>query len=95
MCLIVMLSMLLVGCTVIGRADMGSSLVTQCLAESSGQAIDVTGVFIQPDDGYPPVLDELEDARCTIDITIYMLTDDLVFSALADAAERGVACACE
>lgn len=50
----------------------------------------VTGVFVEPDDGYPPVLDELSGARCTIDLTIYMLTDDTVFDALISARERGV-----
>lgn len=50
----------------------------------------VTSVFVQPDDGYAPVLNEITNARCTIDINMYLLSDDVIIGALADAEERGV-----
>jgi phosphatidylserine/phosphatidylglycerophosphate/cardiolipin synthase-like enzyme len=37
------------------------------------------------------VLDEIEAARCTLDLNMYMLTDEPVFEALTAAIERGVA----
>lgn len=64
--------------------------VATCLARLSEPKSAVTGVFVEPDDGYAPVLDELDGARCTIDLTMYMLTDDMVFASLIDAAGRGV-----
>ena len=90
LCLILTLALLLVGCTGIRPAAPDSHSIAQCLADSEAPAGEVTGVFIEPDDGYAPVLEELMNARCTVDVTIYMLTDDLVFRALTDAAARGV-----
>jgi phosphatidylserine/phosphatidylglycerophosphate/cardiolipin synthase-like enzyme len=49
-----------------------------------------TGVFVQPDDGREPVLDEIEAAQCAIDISVHLLSDDDLIDALAGAVERGV-----
>jgi len=49
-----------------------------------------TGLFVAPDDGERPVLDELHAARCTIDVSVYLLSDDTVIAALDTAADRGV-----
>ncbi len=50
----------------------------------------MTGLFVAPDDGEAPILDELEAARCTIDVSVYLLTADAVIAALDAAADRGV-----
>ncbi|MCA9832843.1 MAG: hypothetical protein KC435_02780 [Thermomicrobiales bacterium] len=36
------------------------------------------------------MLNEITNARCTIDINMYLLSDDVIIGALADAEERGV-----
>lgn len=86
--ILIVASVLLSGC-IPGMA--GSPGTTSCLERVDVEPVPVTGVFIQPDDGYAPVIDEFAAAQCTIDLNIYMLTDDTVFDALIGARERGVA----
>jgi cardiolipin synthase A/B len=56
-------------------------------ADASG----ARGLFVEPDDGRAPVLDELDAARRSIDLSIYLVTDPETFAALARAERRGVA----
>ncbi len=51
----------------------------------------VTGVFVEPGDGRAPLLDEIEAARHSIDLEVYIVTDDAILQALEDAQRRGVA----
>lgn len=51
----------------------------------------ITGIFIEPGDGRTPILDELAAARRSIDVEIYIITDDVILQALAAAQARGVA----
>jgi cardiolipin synthase len=83
-------SFLLSGCAPPWGAH-GYADVETCLQELAEPQPAVTGVFVQPDDGYTPVIDEIRAARCTLDLAVYMLTDDVVFDALISAEERGVA----
>lgn len=48
------------------------------------------GLYVEPDDGHAPVIDEIDHAQRTIDLTIYLLTDANVISALSRAESRGV-----
>jgi phosphatidylserine/phosphatidylglycerophosphate/cardiolipin synthase-like enzyme len=50
----------------------------------------VVGVFIEPDDGRQPILDELAAARHSIDLQVYLLSDNDIITALIDADRRGV-----
>jgi cardiolipin synthase len=50
----------------------------------------VIGAFVEPDDGRKPVTDELTSARSSIDVMIYLLSDQTILKALADAESRGV-----
>ncbi len=50
----------------------------------------VEGIYILPDDGAAPLIEELDAARSSISIEIYLLTDDEVLSALFRARDRGV-----
>ncbi|HWV24838.1 MAG TPA: phospholipase D-like domain-containing protein [Thermomicrobiales bacterium] len=88
--MVLLCALILTGCSLPWQDDGGYGRVASCLAEIPSPSSTVTGVFVQPDDGYPPVLDELDSAQCTIDVTIYMLTDNTIFTALLDAEERGV-----
>ena len=50
----------------------------------------VTGVFIAPGDGRAPLLDEIAAARETIDLEVYIITDEAILAALEEAQRRGV-----
>lgn len=65
--------------------DQATALPT-APAETAG----VRGLFVEPDDGRAPILAELDAARRSIDILVYLLTDDEIMDALADAEARGV-----
>lgn len=49
-----------------------------------------TGIFIEPGDGRAPLLDEIAAARETIDLEVYIVTDEIVLAALEEAQRRGV-----
>ena len=50
----------------------------------------VDGLYVLPDDGRDPLLDEIEGARCSIDVTTYLISDDATIDALVRADRRGV-----
>jgi cardiolipin synthase len=50
----------------------------------------VTGLFVEPDDGRGPILDELNAAKESVTLQIYLLTDPEIIQALKDADARGV-----
>ncbi|MFN8594306.1 MAG: phospholipase D-like domain-containing protein [Thermomicrobiales bacterium] len=50
-----------------------------------------TGVFIEPGDGRQPILDEIAEARRSIDLEIYLITDEPTLRALEAAHRRGIA----
>ena len=52
--------------------------------------LEVTGVFIEPGDGRWPLLDEIDAARTSIDVAVYLISDEIVLGALEDARRRGV-----
>jgi phosphatidylserine/phosphatidylglycerophosphate/cardiolipin synthase-like enzyme len=59
---------------------------TAPFAETEG----VVGLYVLPDDGHEPILTELAAARQSVTLQIYLLTDEEIFAALKDAADRGV-----
>src|ERR671917_2343861 len=56
----------------------------------AGPALPATGVFIEPGDGRAPLLDEIQAARRSIDLEVYIVTDDLILQSLEEAQRRGV-----
>ncbi len=50
----------------------------------------VVGLFVQPDDGRIPILDELAAAETSIDLEVYLLTDPGIIEALESAVQRGI-----
>ncbi|HEX2281836.1 MAG TPA: phospholipase D-like domain-containing protein [Thermomicrobiales bacterium] len=57
----------------------------------AGPPLTATGVFIEPGDGRAPLLDEIQAAQHSIDLAVYIVTDDVILQALEDAQRRGVA----
>ena len=56
----------------------------------AGTPLPVTGVFIEPGDGRAPLLDEIRAARHSIDLEVYIVTDDAILQSLEEAQRRGV-----
>jgi hypothetical protein len=54
-------------------------------------ALPVTGVFIEPGDGRAPLLDEIRAARHSIDLEVYIVSDEVILQSLEEAQRRGVA----
>lgn len=82
-------AILLAGCSSPSLDRDGTQQVAGCLRSIPEPQV-ATGVFVQPDDGREPVLEELDAATCTIDVSIYLLSDDDVMTALGAAVDRGV-----
>lgn len=47
-------------------------------------------IFVEPDDGYKPVLNALNSAQSSIFVEMYLITDKNVINALKNASLRGV-----
>ena len=55
-----------------------------------GRAGGTVGVFVEPDDGRGPILAELDAARESITLEVYLLGDEEIIAALERAVDRGV-----
>ncbi len=53
-------------------------------------AQEIDGLYVLPDDGRAPIIEEIAAAQCSVDVSIYMITDDEVIDALARAQARGL-----
>ena len=80
----------LVACSPPWRDTSSAVDTTTCLAGLVAPDFASEGVFVEPTDGVAPVINELDHARCTIDVGIYLLTNEDVITALERAAGRGV-----
>ena len=70
------------------RLNQGDATQTP---EAIGNGSGVRGLVVLPDDGRRAILDEIERARESIDLYVYLLPSEEVLSALQAAHERGVA----
>jgi cardiolipin synthase A/B len=68
----------------------GSAATSSPTNSTQSTALAVTGVFVEPGDGRAPLLDEIEAARQSIDLEVYIVTDEIILEALEDARRRGV-----
>jgi phosphatidylserine/phosphatidylglycerophosphate/cardiolipin synthase-like enzyme len=50
----------------------------------------IVGLMVQPDDGLQPLLREIDAAICSIDLSVYILSDPTIIEALGRAQRRGV-----
>lgn len=67
-----------------------SPLLPTAVGQVPAAPSSVEGVFILPEDGPTALIEELDAARSSISIEVYLLTDDTVLSALFRARDRGV-----
>src|SRR5680860_996429 len=81
--------LILASCAPQSSITLSTSPTSDCL-DALPDPAPVTGVFVEPDDGYDPVVREIDSAACTIDVSVYILSDDFVIDALGYAADRGV-----
>jgi cardiolipin synthase A/B len=82
------IALLVAACAVLWLRQ--SPIPSQAPTSVAGPALPVTGVFIEPGDGRAPLLDEIQSARRSIDLEVYIVTDDVVLQALEEAQRRGV-----
>jgi len=87
---IVLMLPILTACSPTTREDRPTTDTATCLRTIAPAPGTVTGIFVEPDDTRAPILNELDHARCTIDVAVYLLTDAEVIAALEAAASRGV-----
>jgi cardiolipin synthase A/B len=89
--LIAMLCILLVGCDVTistnGTSNGGNQCQSNCTTGSGAQGV---RVFVEPDAGESVVVNAISDARKSVWLEIYLLSDTKVIHALEDAANHGI-----
>jgi len=47
-------------------------------------------LFVEPDDGRPYIIDAIDNAKESVDLEVYILSDNKIISALINAKKRGV-----
>jgi cardiolipin synthase A/B len=89
--LIAMLCILLVGCDVTistnGTSNGGNQCQSNCSTGSGAQGVKV---FVEPDAGESVVVNAIGDARKSVWLEMYLLSDTKVIHALEDAANHGI-----
>ena len=84
-------ALLVAGAGLVGTGRLGDRPVGIIAAPTAAvPGTGVIGLLVEPDDGRGPILAELAAARRSIQLSIYLLSDDAIIAALASAAERGV-----
>ncbi len=70
--------------------SIATAIATQQSETTDQNAQGLRGLVVLPDDGRDAILDELNAARISIELYVYLLPADEVIDALHDAHERGV-----
>ena len=73
-----------------GQRGAPAAAMLATMVVSPQESAGITGIFIQPGDGRRPILDEIEAAITSIDLEIYIVTDEEILRALEAAQARGV-----
>lgn len=66
------------------------AILVACRPASPTPAFPAPQLFIQPNEGRTPILNLLNRANQSVDLTIYLLTDETIVRALEETAHRGV-----
>jgi len=61
-----------------------------CIASGDRSSASQLQIFVEPIDGYEPVLDALNSAQTSILVEMYLMTDKNIINALENASLRGV-----
>jgi phosphatidylserine/phosphatidylglycerophosphate/cardiolipin synthase-like enzyme len=88
--LIVAIATIVVSLGFVFDKDEQESTTPTALAQAPAPPSSVEGVYVLPEDGPETLIEELDAARSSISIEVYLLTDDSVISALFRARDRGV-----
>jgi cardiolipin synthase len=72
------------------RTDLLDQTTSTPTAVPASPGTGVVGVFVEPDDGRKPILDEVTASKHSIDLEVYLLSDNDVINALVAADHRGV-----
>lgn len=81
-------ALLISGCGSVTLLDAGDP---DCVPPSLDPSlVHVDGLYVLPDDGRAPVIEEIDAALCSIDLTMYLLSDNATIQALVRADARGV-----
>lgn len=73
-----------------GALERRSPAFTPAALRTPLPTLPVASIFVEPDDGRAPILEELAAARESISLTVYLLSDEPTVTALEAAAARGV-----
>lgn len=90
--LAVLAVMVLAGCT-LGRerAALPPEIPSASIPVTTPSTEGLLHLFVQPEAGRAPILDEIAAARRSVTLHVYLLSDDATIAALEAAAARGVA----
>jgi cardiolipin synthase A/B len=86
--LVLVVALLMAGCGPVGLLGADPPMCVPPPLDPS--LVHVDGLYVLPDDGRAPVIDEIDAATCSIDLTIYLLSDNATIDALRRAEARGV-----
>ena len=86
--LLIAIAVLLAACAPLSSTSPTRNL-DQCHSSLSRPS-DVAGLFVEPDDGFAPLIDEIANARCSVDVSVYILSSQEIVDALIGAAGRGI-----
>lgn len=75
-----------VGCGTLG-APLGSALAPKGITAKSESGI---SIFVEPEAGAQPIVDLMASAKASIDLEMYMMSNDTLINGLIAAAKRGV-----
>lgn len=73
----------------VGTIPVSGQPVSECVSTLEAPSA-VTSVHVQPGAGVNPILDEIDNARCSIDLVMYLFTADEIVAGLHYAEQRGV-----
>jgi phosphatidylserine/phosphatidylglycerophosphate/cardiolipin synthase-like enzyme len=73
-----------------GALERREPALTPVAVRTPMPTLPVAGIFIEPDDGRAPILEELTAAHESISLTVYLLSDEEIVAALETAAARGI-----
>ncbi len=57
---------------------------------ANGNTSKITATIVEPDDGVKPILEFIRQAKSTVDIEVYLLSERGVLDALKEAKQRGI-----